>query len=155
LRSLGLLTSNGVPLPAALDQVKDISRHKGIRGFWTTMRERILKGDTPFEASAFAAYHLHPVDADNLVATFKLAFDTGDPSTAIQRLAKVYEAETDTALDSIGQIVNPLATAGVGAIVGFIVLSIVIPMSALSLAIMKSSRGGSQSKPAHTAPARP
>ncbi len=53
---------------------------------------------------------------------------SGDPEPILEKMAATYEREVDTAVMAMTSLIEPVMIAGMGATVGFIVLSILLPI---------------------------
>ena len=54
--------------------------------------------------------------------------ETGTLDSMLLRLAEYYELEVETAIAALGSVLEPVLIIGLGALVGFIVSSILIPL---------------------------
>lgn len=139
LSSLALMTGAGIPLITALPHVFEITRHAKTLAFFREFRSGLLKGADTHTAASLAARHLPNEEGDTLVSNFKLAAATGDATAAIKRLSEKYDEEAADAIKNIKTVINPLAMIAVGVILGFVVVSVILPISMLSVAILKHS----------------
>lgn len=57
--------------------------------------------------------------------------ETGQLDTVLTKVAEFYEEEVDTIVNSLSSIIEPILIVGLGAIVGFIVASVLGPITAL------------------------
>lgn len=57
--------------------------------------------------------------------------ETGQLDTVLNKVATFYEEEVDTVIDSLASIIEPILIVGLGTIVGFIVASVLGPITAL------------------------
>ena len=53
--------------------------------------------------------------------------ETGTLDSMLLRLAEYYELEVETAIAALGSVLEPVLIIGLGALVGFIVASILVP----------------------------
>jgi type IV pilus assembly protein PilC len=122
-RTLGSLLHAGVDVVGALDAsaqvVEGFAYRDGLRG----VSEAIRRGETlvaPFEASGL------------FDATFLQLLRAGDESGSVDamllRLAQYYELDVETALSTLTTILEPFLICALGAAIGTIVASIIIPL---------------------------
>ena len=57
--------------------------------------------------------------------------ETGQLDTVLTKVAEFYEEEVDTIVNSLSSIIEPILIVGLGGIVGFIVASVLGPITAL------------------------
>lgn len=129
LRSLSMLTSSGVHLQDALPMVCNVTDHLAMREFWRKMRYEIVEvARDPYVAAAIHQEVLRE-EGYEFVALLKLAGDNGDFDTVMRMLAKNYEEDADDAIANIQVLLQPITLIIVGGIVGFVAVSILMPIA--------------------------
>jgi type IV pilus assembly protein PilC len=94
-------------------------------------RARIREGDRigePLEKSK-----LFPPMVVHMIA---IGEESGSLDTMLHKVADFYEGEVDAAIQSLTSIIEPLLIVFLGVVVGLIVLSVFMPMTALITGLM-------------------
>jgi type II secretory pathway component PulF len=130
LRTLGFLINGGVPLLDGLNTTRETIRNTLYQSFV----DKIIKSakDGQGVSAAF-------LQTDFLPETVKQVIKTGEDSGKLDfvmiRLSDYYDGEMEKQLKLLSTIIEPLALLIMGVVVGFIVMSIVLPIFKLSRAI--------------------
>ena len=122
-RTLGALLRSGVPLLGALDAAHDVVENAVYARFTEDL------GTSLREGSSIAAALEHSTLFDGLFQQLvRVGEETGTLDSMLLRLAEYYELEVETAIAALGSVLEPVLIIGLGALVGFIVSSILIPL---------------------------
>ena len=126
-RTLGTLLSSGVPILAALQTVRDTIGNEFIARAVIQVRDSIKEGEGvsgPMEASkAF------PPLVTKMVS---IGEETGDLSKMLIQIADNFEDEVDVAVSGLTSLLEPLLIVFMGLVVGFIVVSMFMPLFSLA-----------------------
>ncbi len=129
-RTLGTLVASGVPLMRTLEIVGQTSGNlvlaKAIEGTRHSLRE-----GQPLSAP-FAATNLFP---SMVIHMMDIGEESGRLSEMMVKIADFYEQEVDSAIKGLTSMIEPLLIVFLGGIVGFIAISIMMPMFKLVNAI--------------------
>lgn len=122
-RTLGMLLRSGVQLAPALDAATDVVENELYRQGVGTIGEAIARGE-PFVA---------PLEASGLfeglyVQLMRVGEETGALDAMLVRLAEYYELDVETALSTLAAVIEPALIIFLGATVGTIVASVLIPL---------------------------
>ena len=122
-RTLGLLLENGVTLLSALEIVKNIAGNVLIADAVEAAANKVRQG----QGLAVS------LDADRqFPALFIQMIQVGEQSGALENLLKkvadLFENEVETALMRMASLLEPIMILIMGVMVGFIVLSICLPI---------------------------
>jgi len=122
-RTLGALLRSGVPVLGALDAARDVLENAVYTLFARDLAAALREG-TPIaqameRSSLFEGVFLQLV---------RVGEETGTLDAMLLRIADYYELDVETAVAALGSVVEPLLIVGLGAIVGIIVASILIPL---------------------------
>jgi len=122
-RTLGTLLRVGVPLLGALEATQDVVG-SGVYSRFTRELAGALREGVPMTAalersSLFDGLFLQLV---------RVGEETGALDGMLLRIADYYEVDVETAIAALGSIVEPILIIGLGALVGVIVASILIPL---------------------------
>ena len=122
-RTLGTLTSSGVPILDGLDITARTAGNAVIEAAIKVVRTRIERGETI--AAPLKATGVFP----NMVAQMIGAGEnTGALDTMLGKIAEFYEEEVDIAVAGLLTILEPVMIAVLGVIVGGIVISMYLPL---------------------------
>ncbi len=122
-RTLGTLIASGVPILAGLEITARTSGNKIISEAIMTARASISEGETvsaPLKASG--------VFPPMVVQMISVGEQTGALDEMLTKIAVFYEAEVDTAVDSMTSIIEPLMIVMMGGMVGGMVVAMYLPM---------------------------
>jgi type IV pilus assembly protein PilC len=122
-RTLSALVSAGVPLLAALDITAQTAGNRVVENAMADVIESIKRGGTiadPLkESSVFPGMVSHMVGVGE---------ETGALDTMLTKIAEFYEDQVAAAVKSLTSILEPVMIVVVGGIVGFIVISMYMPL---------------------------
>ena len=122
-RTLSALVSAGVPLLQALDITgKTAGNHvieKAMAGVIESVKSGGTIADPLKESPVFPSMVSHMVSVGE---------ETGSLDTMLSKIADFYEDQVDAAVKALTSILEPLMIVVVGAIVGFIVISMYLPL---------------------------
>lgn len=126
-RTLGTLLTSGVPILAALQTVRDTIGNEFIARAVMQVRGSIKEGEGvsgPMEASkAF------PPLVTKMVS---IGEETGDLAKMLMQIADNFEDEVDVAVSGLTSLLEPLLIVFMGLVVGFIVVSMFMPLFSLA-----------------------
>jgi len=122
-RTLSALVSSGVPMLEAIDVTGRTAGNAVIEDAMDTVRNRVHSGGT-----IGAALKDEPVFPAMVAQMVTVGETTGALSNTLSKVADFYEAEVQAAVKSLTSILEPAMIMLVGGIVGFIVLSMYLPM---------------------------
>ena len=122
-RTLGTLLSSGVPIMQALEIVGKASGNEIIAMTVTKVRESIREGESI--ASPLGASGLFPPMVTQMVAVGE---ETGNLDAMLGKIADFYDTEVEYLLASLTSMLEPIMIVGMGGIVGFIVISVFLPL---------------------------
>lgn len=122
--TLASLMRSGLPILEALEiTASAVDRPDMKAALLRVSREGVTKGMTLGEA--FKKETVFPAMVTNLVAISEKA---GHLDEILRSLANFYEQEIEASLKTLVAFVEPLMLLGIGAVVGFIALSIIMPI---------------------------
>ena len=122
-RTLGTLLQNGVPVLTALKITEQVMSNKLIREAIAKTREAVTDGKTL--AQPLAQSKLFPQLMVDLV---RIGEETGDVPGALNNLADTYETELQIALRVMSDLIGPILIIVMAVVVGFLLLSIFLPL---------------------------
>jgi type IV pilus assembly protein PilC len=123
-RTFSALIAAGVPMLQAIEITGRTSGNKVIEGAMQEIRESVKGGGTISQPM-----RNEPVAFPSMVAQMvAVGEETGALETMLSKVADFYEDEVAAAVKALTSILEPLMIVVVGAIVGFIVISMYMPM---------------------------
>jgi type II secretory pathway component PulF len=123
LRTLGNLMESHVPLIEALDVTRTTFANRHFGAFVDQIREHVRGGGNLSQVFARNPYVMETVK--QMVATGE---EVGKLPRVMLRLAEFYDTEIQSDLRIISSLVEPVALVIIGAIVGLLVSSVILPI---------------------------
>ena len=122
-RTLGTLLQNGVPVLTALKITEEVLPNRILKEAIAKTREAVTDGKTL--AQPLAASKVFPQLMVDLV---RIGEETGDVPGALNNIADTYEGELQIGLRVMTQLIEPIMIIMIALVVGFLLLSILLPM---------------------------
>jgi type IV pilus assembly protein PilC len=122
-RTLSALVSAGVPLLAALDITAKTAGNRVVENAMADVIESVKRGGTIADPLKNAA--VFPGMVSHMVGVGE---ETGALDAMLSKIADFYEDQVETAVKSLTSILEPVMLLLVGGIVGFIVISMYMPL---------------------------
>jgi type II secretory pathway component PulF len=122
-RTLGTLLQNGVPVLTALKITEQVISNRIIKDAIAKTREAVTDGKTlaqPLEQSK--------IFPQLMVDLVRIGEETGDVPGALNNIADTYEGELEIALRVMTNLIEPVLIIAMAVIVGFLLLSIFLPL---------------------------
>ena len=129
-RTLGTLLSGGVPLLPALEVVKNTADNRALNRALGQVQAGIREGAEL--AALLKEYSLFP---EMMIQMVKVGEETGELPAMLIRIADYYEWEIDASLKRFSSLLEPVLTVAVAGLVGFVVISIMLPLLDLVLIV--------------------
>ena len=125
--TLGTLLRGGVPLVQALDVVKKASGNMIIA-------KGIAKAQQSVEMGEGLSRTLEQQGAFPIMVTRMMAVGeaTGNLDLMLDKAAEYYEQEVDVTISKLSSILEPLLIVGLGIVIGFIILSVMLPIAGMT-----------------------
>ena len=128
MRTLSLLLSSGIPITSSLEVSSSVVENQILNSEVQKFKERISSGDSFSDSLKSSAFF--PEFVTNIVAVGE---ETGRLDQALLRIADDYEKEVERTLSAITRMLEPIIILVMGLIVGFIVLSMLLPIFQINL----------------------
>lgn len=122
-RVLSTLLQNGVPVLTALKITEQVMPNSLVKEAVAQTREAVTDGKTL--AQPLARSRIFPQLMVDLV---KIGEETGDVPGALSNVADTYESELQVGLRVMTTLIEPVLIVGMALIVGFLLLSVMLPM---------------------------
>jgi len=113
---------NGLPVVEVLNLTEGVMEHQLFKDKISKIKEQVIAGAPLYEAFKEA-------DTDPLLwRTISIGTETGNLDNSLARYIDITQEEFNRFLDTLTAAVEPFALIFVGALVGFIVISLYLPM---------------------------
>ena len=122
-RTLSALMAAGVPLMQALDITAQTAGNRVVEDVMESVIDSVKQGGTIAEPLKAA-----PVFPGMVVQMVAVGEETGALDAMLSKIADFYEDQVDAAVKSLTSILEPLMLVAVGGMVGFIVISMYLPL---------------------------
>lgn len=122
-RTLSTLLQNGVPVLTALKITEQVMPNQIIKEAVARAREEVTDGKTL--AQPLARGKVFPQLMVDLV---KIGEETGDVPGALSNIADTYESELQVSLRAMTQLIEPVLIILMAVVVGFLLMSVLLPM---------------------------
>lgn len=130
MRTMGVSLTNGVTVVDSLRDCKDIVVNLQFRTFMAKVHNQVIEGRGI--AAAFAEADFIPAIVCQMIATGEQA---GRLGPVMERIADFYERELTKRITTLSKLAEPLMLLVMGAAVGLIVSSLILPIFKLSRAV--------------------
>ena len=129
-RNLATLIRSGVPMIQALDVIKNTVGNKIVSTAVAKAQENIRDGQGlagPLEqANVFPPM---------VIQMIEIGEESGALDSLLEKISYFYDKEVDTAVGRLSTMIEPILMVGMGGVVGFIILSIMLPMFSMMNAV--------------------
>jgi len=125
-RTLATLLRAGIELVTALDTVRPVAGSAAYAAALTSI-ERAVRAGEPLTAPLEATRLFDPLVA----ALVRIGDETGMLDELLLKIATYFEADVEASIATLGAVIEPVLIVGLGAVVGFIVFSVFIPLYTL------------------------
>jgi type II secretory pathway component PulF len=122
-RAFGTLVHGGVPLLESLEIAGDASGNSAFRVSVASLIESAKQGESLAHGMESAG-RFPPI----LIHMTAVGEETGDLSRMLSRVSDSLDFEVDSAMRRLTTMLEPMIVLGVGGFVGFVVLSILLPI---------------------------
>ena len=123
-RTFSGLIAAGVPMLEAIDITGKTSGNKVVEKAMDDVRESVKKGGS-LTAPMAAVPEAFPIMVTQMIGVGE---ETGALETMMTKVADFYEEQVEAAVKALTSILEPIMIVVVGAIVGFIVIAMYLPM---------------------------
>ncbi len=129
-RTFATLITSGVPILQSLQIVRDTTGNEVVSKGINEIRNKVREGEGI--AGPMLRAKVFPPMVTNMVAVGE---ETGAMDAMLEKIAEAYEAEVDAAVAAMTSMIEPILIVFMGGIVGFIVISLFMPLIKLAMGI--------------------
>jgi len=123
-RTLSTLLSSGIPLLQALDMVAKVVGNEVVADGIKIAKEEVRKGADL--SGPIRAIGIFPPMVESMI---KIGEESGSLDDILERTANFYDEEVEIAMQKMTTMIEPIMIVIMGVIVGFIVISMMLPMT--------------------------
>nr|WP_207753663.1 type II secretion system F family protein [Clostridium paridis] len=122
-RTLSTLLSSGVTLVQALEVVSSVVGNKVAEEILNKVRESVIKGEGL--ANSISESNIFPPMLSSMIM---IGEESGSLDDILNKTADFYDEELETAVQRATAMLEPLLIVVMGVVIGFIIISIMLPM---------------------------
>jgi type IV pilus assembly protein PilC len=130
LHTMGVLTSAGVPILDTISITAQISGNVLYKDMWLSVQKEVRQGKKI--ASSLIGYRLMPRNVSQMI---KSGEDSGSLSEVLADISEFYARELKTVIKTVTSMIEPIMIVLMGILVGFIAMSIILPIFKMSSAV--------------------
>jgi type IV pilus assembly protein PilC len=127
LHTMGVLTNAGVPILDTLSITAYISGNTLFENMWKAVYEEVRQGKKI--AASLSACALMP---GNVVQMIQSGEESGTLGDVLRDISEFYARELKTVIKTVTSMIEPLMIVVMGVLVGFIAMSIILPIFKMS-----------------------
>ena len=127
LHTMGVLTKAGVPILNTISITAQIAGNVLYKEMWLGVYEEVRQGKKI--ASSLSQYNLMP---GNVVQMVRSGEDSGAMSDVLRDVSDYYARELKTVIKTVTSMIEPIMIVLMGILVGFIAMSIILPIFKMS-----------------------
>jgi len=127
--TLGSLLESGVPVLQAMEATRDVAGNKHISGILEVVKSEV-KGGTSFSKAIKEQGALFPDLVAGMIATGE---EAGNLPEMLSNMGKYYTQESDAKIKTLTTMLEPLIILVMGVMVGFIILSMLLPIFEMTM----------------------
>ncbi|MBU3110246.1 type II secretion system F family protein [Clostridium lacusfryxellense] len=122
-RTFGILLSSGVPMIESIETCAKVLNSRTISDILSSVKEEVKKGTGL--GDALAAREIFPLMLTQMI---KIGEESGNMDEVLSKTADFYDDEVSNATAQMTSLIEPLIIIGLTMVVGFIVVSIILPI---------------------------
>ncbi len=127
LHTMGVLTQAGVPILNTISITAHISGNVLYKNMWLFVYEEVRQGKKI--ASSLAQSRLMP---SSVVQMIRSGEDSGNMAEVLKDISDFYARELKTVIKAVTSMIEPIMIVCMGCLVGFIAMSIILPIFKMS-----------------------
>jgi type IV pilus assembly protein PilC len=127
---MGVLTNAGVPILDTLSITAHITGNRLYEDMWKGVYEEVRQGKKI--AGSLSSYGLMP---GNVVQMIQSGEESGTLGDVLSDIADFYGRELKTVIKTVTSMIEPIMIVLMGVLVGFIAMSIILPIFKMSAVV--------------------
>jgi type IV pilus assembly protein PilC len=130
MHTMSVLTKAGVPILNTINITAQISGNLLFKRMWLSVHEEVRQGKKI--ASSLNRFDLMPQDVVQMIRSGE---DSGTMGEVLRDIANFYARELRTVIKTVTSMIEPIMIVVMGVLVGFIAMSIILPIFKMSSAV--------------------
>lgn len=122
-RTLSILMASGLPLIKALEIVSEVVGNKIVESAMINIKDNVMRGESLY--SSMKESDMFP---SMLYSMIKVGEETGSLDDILNKTADFYDEELESTIQASVALLEPILIVVMGLVIGFIVISIMLPM---------------------------
>jgi type IV pilus assembly protein PilC len=127
MHTMGVLTNAGVPILDTISITAQITGNVLYESMWKSVHESVRQGKKI--ATSLSAYTLMP---SNVVQMIQSGEESGTLGEVLGDISEFYARELKTTIKTVTSMIEPIMIVLMGVLVGFIAMSIILPIFKMS-----------------------
>ncbi len=127
VRAVSTLLEGGLPIIQAFDQARRVMRHPVLERVIGEAEEKIAQGQ-----AIHTCFQNHPLIPPLIPRMISIAEEGGKLPFMMRQIAQIYEEELEKTLIHFTTVAQPLLLLILGAVIGFVLLSVLLPLTDVS-----------------------
>ncbi len=128
---MGVLIRAGVPILNTISITAQISGNAIYKAMWLAVHEEVRQGKKI--ASSLLRSKLMP---SNVIQMIRSGEDSGNLGDVLRDISNYYARELKTIIKTVTSMIEPIMIVAMGVLVGFIAMSIILPIFRMSNLVM-------------------
>ena len=126
-RACATLLEGGLPLIQAFEEARRVMGHPPLEAVVALAQEKIAQGE-PIHTT----FEKHPLIPPLIPRMIGIAEEGGKLPFMMKQIAQIYEEDLEKTLTQFGAVAQPVLLLILGAVIGFVLLSVLLPMTDVS-----------------------
>ncbi|MBN2270336.1 MAG: type II secretion system F family protein [Sedimentisphaerales bacterium] len=131
LHTMGVLIRSGVPILSTISITAQIAGNVLYKRMWLGVHQEVKQGKKI--ASSLGQYNLMP---GNVVQMIRSGEESGTMGDVLRDVSNYYARELKTVIKTVTSMIEPIMICVMGVLVGFIAMSIILPIFKMSSLVM-------------------
>ncbi|MFH0945816.1 MAG: type II secretion system F family protein [Planctomycetota bacterium] len=127
VRTMGALLESGVPVMTALELARDLSSNQRLSEAWEYVRQQVEEGSRIHDGMAGQSWF-----PGTLVQMTAMGESGGILDAVLVKVGAFYDQEAEVSVSEATSLIEPVMVVVVGGVVGFIAMSIMLPIFNMS-----------------------
>ena len=128
---MGVLIRSGVPILSTISITAQIAGNVLYKKMWLGVHQEVRQGKKI--ASSLGQYNLMP---GNVVQMIRSGEESGTMGDVLRDVSNYYARELKTVIKTVTSMIEPIMICVMGVLVGFIAMSIILPIFRMSSLVM-------------------
>jgi type IV pilus assembly protein PilC len=132
LHTMGVLSRAGVPILNTISITAQIAGNIFYREMWLTVHEDVRQGRKIADSLQVATKSRYGLMPTNVVQMIRSGEDSGTMSDVLRDISEYYSRELRNVIKTVTSMIEPIMIIIMGVLVGFIAMSIILPIFKMS-----------------------